>query len=305
MILILFMYSLFAASFTIAKILLSFLPPIFLIAVRMTIAGLILLFMYCFMNKKLCVLQYNQISWRMIRWSMVAWWLGFSIIHIVIPYVTEFIALESIAPSCSALIFNLTPFFSAFLSYLYFKELMTLKKWVGFLIGFFGIGWFVQSQSVLCIDGNALAYGLVLISVFFGALGWIYVRILVRSGYHPLLINGIAMLLAGLQSFVLAYFFESSIQFDWDRLHIFLFWLTLIIILTNIIFYNLYAYLLKRYSVTLLSFMGCVIPLFTAFFDWLFLGIHVSHQFFFALLIAGCGVYLFYQEELRLGYVKK
>ena len=305
MILILFMYSLFAASFTIAKILLSFLPPIFLIAVRMTIAGLILLFMHCIMHKKLSIAQYHKISWRMISWSTIVWWVGFSIIHIVIPYVTEFIALESIAPSCSALIFNLTPFFSAFLSYVYFHELMTLKKWLGFLIGFFGIAWFVQSQSVFCMDGNALAYGLVLISVFFGALGWIYVRILVRSGYEPLLINGVAMLLAGLQSFGLAYVFEPLVQFDWSRLYLFLFWLTLIIILTNVIFYNLYAYLLKRYSVTLLSFMGCVIPLFTAFFDWLFLGIHVSHQFFFALLIAGFGVYLFYQEELRLGYVKK
>ncbi len=304
MILILCMYALFAASFTIAKILLSFLSPILLIAVRMTIAGLILLLMHTVVNKQNLCFQFHTI-WLTISCSTIAWWTAFSMIHILIPYVTEFIALESIAPSCSALIFNLTPFFSAFLSYLYFNELMTTKKWLGFFIGFSGIAWFVQSQSVLCLNGNGLAYALVLISVFFGALGWIYVRILVRSGYDPLLVNGIAMLLAGIQSFGLTYFVESSIPFPWARLNVFLFWLTLIIILTNVIFYNLYAYLLKRYSVTLLSFMGCVIPLFTAFFDWLFLGIHVSHHFFFGLLIAGFGVYLFYQEELRLGYVKK
>jgi hypothetical protein len=50
--------------------------------------------------------------------------------------------------------------------------------------------------------------------------------------------------------------------------------------------------------------MGCIIPLFTAFFDWMLLDIAVSSHFFVALLVAGFGVYLFYQEELRQGYIK-
>jgi drug/metabolite transporter (DMT)-like permease len=234
---------------------------------------------------------------------MVAWWIGFSIIHILIPYVTEFTALQSMSPSCSALIYNLTPFFSAFFSYIYFNELMTRQKWLGFLIGFSGIAWFIHSQSVFCINLN-IAYLLVLISVISGALGWIYVRKLVLQGYAPLLINGIAMLLGGLQSFALSYAMEGSVSLPWGQMHSFSVWLAMIILLTNVVYYNLYAQLLKRYTVTLLSFMGCIIPLFTAFFDWMLLDIAVSSHFFVALLVAGFGVYLFYQEELRQGYIK-
>ncbi|OGB86386.1 hypothetical protein A3J41_00295 [candidate division TM6 bacterium RIFCSPHIGHO2_12_FULL_38_8] len=294
MIMILALYSMFAASFTIAKILLNFLPPIFLIAVRMTLAGLLLLVMQVIISKKMIKIPL----------SMLGWWFAFATIHIFMPYTTEFIALQSISAACSALIYNLTPFFSAFFSYWYFGETMTSKKWIGFAIGFLGIVWFVGFQPVFCINAYS-AYPLVLVSVIFGALGWIYVRKLVRQGYQPLMINGLAMFFAGLQSFAFAYFWEPDAALPWGRMPEFLFWLGLIILLTNVIYYNFYAYLLKRYTTTLLSFMGCVVPLFTAFFDWLLLGTAVTYHFFVALVVAGYGVYLFYQEELRQGYIKR
>jgi drug/metabolite transporter (DMT)-like permease len=299
MFLILALYSIFALSFTMAKILLGFMSPILLIAVRMTIAGIVLLIMNFFIHK-----QSARFDCKSISLGLIAWWIGFSTVHIFMPYITEFIALQSISASCSALIYNLTPFFSALFSYWYFGEKMTGQKWLGFLIGFCGISWFVSAQSVFCIGDVQSAYGLVLISVIFGALGWIYVRMLVRQGYQPLMINGIAMLVAGLQSFIFAYIFEPNSGLPWGRMQEFVFWMAAIILLTNIVYYNLYAYLLKRYTVTLLSFMGCIIPLFTALFDWLLLGTAVTHHFFIALFIAGFGVYLFYQEELRQGYIK-
>ncbi|MBP6892361.1 DMT family transporter [Candidatus Babeliales bacterium] len=294
MILIFALYAIFAASFTIAKILLNFMSPVLLIAIRMTIAGCLLLTMQRLIYKK-----FEKIPLR-----MIPWWIGFATIHIFMPYITEFIALQSISASCSALIFNLTPFFSAFFSYFYFGEKMTRQKWVGFLIGFTGIASFILSQSHFCINVHA-AYGLIVLSVIFGALGWIYVRMLVLQGYQPLMINGIAMLVAGIESFGFAYLWEQNATLPWGHMPEFIFWMITIILLTNVIYYNLYARLLKRYTVTLLSFMGCIIPLFTAFFDWLLLGAQVTHHFFIALFIAGYGVYLFYQEELRQGYIKK
>lgn len=294
MILIFALYAIFAASFTIAKILLNFMSPVLLIAVRMTLAGCLLLGMQAAIYKKI-----EKIPLR-----MIPWWIGFATIHIFMPYITEFVALQSISASCSALIYNLTPFCSAFFSYLYFGEKMTRKKWAGFAIGFAGIAWFIASQSDFCLDVNA-AYGLVVLSVIFGALGWVYVRMLMLQGYQPLMINGIAMLFAGLESFAFAYVWEQNATLPWGRMQEFWLWMIVIILLTNVIYYNLYARLLKRYTVTLLSFMGCIIPLFTAFFDWLLLGAAVTHHFFIALAIAAYGVYLFYQEELRQGYIKK
>jgi drug/metabolite transporter (DMT)-like permease len=286
MILILLLYAMFAASFTIAKILLGFMPPVLLIAVRMTFAGCLLLAMHAVIHKK----------FARIPFKMIPWWIGFATVHIFIPYITEFIALESIPASCSALIYNLTPFFASFFSYVYFGERMTSKKWAGFAIGFFGIAWFIASQSNIDLDVNGV-YGLVLLSVIFGALGWIYVRRLVLQGYQPLAINGIAMLFAGIESFIFAYFWEPNASLPWGRMSEFVFWMTVIILLTNVIYYNLYARLLKKYTVTLLSFMGCIIPLFTAFFDWLLLGSVVTYHFLIALVIAGVGVYIFFKKN--------
>jgi drug/metabolite transporter (DMT)-like permease len=75
------------------------------------------------------------------------------------------------------------------------------------------------------------------------------------------------------------------------------------IFIANILFYNLYGYLLKRYTATFLSFAGFVTPLFAAYFEWLFFGALMPIEFFITIIIVGFGIYLFYQEELNQGYI--
>jgi len=228
-----------------------------------------------------------------------------SCIHILIPYSSEFIAMQYIAPSCAALMFNLTPFFSAFFSYIYFNEKMTLKKWLGFLIGFAGIGYFLEPTALSCAGLSSLfPYGLMIIAVVTCALAWIYVRLLIKnSGYSSMYVNGCAMLLGGLLAFPLSRCIEGSVSLPWGNMQSFLTLLAAIIIVANIVFYNLYGFLLKKYTATLLSFVGFITPAFVALFDWLLLGIFVNYGFFIAIIILGFGIYLFYQEELKQGYI--
>ena len=54
---------------------------------------------------------------------------------------------------------------------------------------------------------------------------------------------------------------------------------------------------------TILSFFGFFIPLFAAFFGWLWLGEEVSCAFYTTVGLVTIGLYLFYQEELKQGYV--
>lgn len=294
MIIVFILYAILAATFTIGKALLVFLPPIFLTAVRMSIAGILLLMSWKVFEKKSKSFNFRDLYW-------LPW---FAMVHILIPYTFEFIALEKVAPSCAALMFNLTPFFSALFSYIYFHERMTLQKWFGFLIGLGGINWFLQPNysSFYCFNIQG-AYVLLSIAVLSGAFGWVYFKKLVQSGYSPLQINGIAMLIAGMQSFLLSYVFAEQVIFVWDKIYEFVLLLSSIILLANFIFYNLYGYLLKRYTVTLLAFIGCVTPLFTAIYDWLWFGIAVDQNFFLSIVIVSCGIYIFYQEELRQGYI--
>ncbi len=374
MMLLIALYALLALSFTIGKMLLFYVPPIFLIAIRMSIAGVVILIMNYFMTRTFdrvldpvvkpqeiregglvdangFAIPENQFedltapniveddSWikptdlifegsksstssssDLIRGSSNKNFLSpfgikhvsdlkiivlLSFIHILIPYCSEFIALQYIAPSCAALMFNLTPFFSAFFSYLYFDEKMTLKKWLGFLIGLVGIGYFLEPTALSCTGlSNLYPYGLMLLAVVTCALAWIYVRMLIKnSGYSSMYVNGCAMLLGGLLAFPLSWYVEGSVSLPWGNMQSFLMLLAAIIVVANIIFYNLYGFLLKKYTATLLSFIGFITPAFVAFFDWLFLGMHVSYGFFIAIIILGFGIYLFYQEELKQGYI--
>jgi drug/metabolite transporter (DMT)-like permease len=71
------------------------------------------------------------------------------------------------------------------------------------------------------------------------------------------------------------------------------------IIIANIIFYNLYGYLLHFYSATWLSFVGFITPLFAALYGWLFLNETIGWAYFISIFIVFWGLYLFYQDELK------
>jgi drug/metabolite transporter (DMT)-like permease len=67
-----------------------------------------------------------------------------------------------------------------------------------------------------------------------------------------------------------------------------------------LICYNLYGYLLRRFSATFMSFAGLTTPLFTALFGWIFLGEVASPAFYLSFSILSVGLLLFYQEELKV-----
>lgn len=294
MIEILILYAIIAVTFTFGKMLLAFLPPIFLIGLRMVIAGIIILSIQYFFKNKISIAKKDIISLMVL-----------SFLHVFITYTTESMALQEVTPSCAALVFNLFPCFTALFSYIFFKELMTLKKWIGFAITLIGVGYMMPTDSSLCFSSINGAFFLLLISVISCALGWILFKKMLQRGYSALQLNGLAMMLGGIESFVVSYFCEPSPSTDW-YFNIY-FWALLfgIILLGNVIFYNMYGYLLTKYSATFLAFTGFITPLFTALYDYLFLGINVGTEFYIATMIVSYGIYIFYQEELRQGYIHK
>jgi drug/metabolite transporter (DMT)-like permease len=134
----------------------------------------------------------------------------------------------------------------------------------------------------------------------------VLIRELVKNRHQsPIYINGVTMLWAGSAALLSSFMLE-----DWSPVPVFTSWLHFsllsgaIIVIAQIIFQNFYAYLLRYYTATLLSFAGFTCPFFSALFGWLFLGESISVYFFFSMLLVIVGLVLFYQEELRLGYIK-
>jgi len=289
MILVIALYALLASTFSIGKILLQFTTPLFLIAIRMIIAGIILLIASLFMGGKISIKKQD----------VGLFWIA-SLIHILIPYATEFWALQYLTPSESCLFYNLTPFFTALFSYFIFHEIITPKKWLGFIIGFFGIMYFVQVPTGSLGLHFSVVNLIMIISVMTSSLGWILIRLLVKHrGYSPLYVNAITMLLGGVGSIALSYYYEPQEMLAYESIPTFLGMLFLMILIANIIFYNLYGYLLKSYTATFLSFAGFITPLFAAFFERIIFGTTIPTHFFVCLGIVSIGIFIFYHEELH------
>lgn len=233
------------------------------------------------------------------------------ILNIYLTNAAEIWGLQYMSSAKACLIYSLSPFLAAFVAYLVLKETLTPKKWVGLILGFVGL------IPILFVGtaNNEIVYDLLqeiaylswpeialLIAVISSVYGWILLKKIVK--YHhlsPIMANGFSMLIGGILALAHSYFSHES----WAPIpvtpgHYLSFleitiWMTLI---SNVICYNLYGYLLKRFSATFMSLSGLVTPLFATFFGWYFLQEEITWHYFASMIIFSCGLFVFYQEEL-------
>lgn len=303
MILILILYALFGSTFILGREAVMAVPPIFFIGIRMLLAsGLLLAFTKFYSGTSLVIKRKDYF-----------WFAGIVLFHIYIAYIFEFVALQYITGSKACLLYNLSPFITALFSYLFFSEIMTLRKWIGLAIGFGAFLPILLSQAPAqeLVNGEYayISYPeiLLLISIVSSCIGWTFMRKLTRElGYAYFFVNTIGMFGGGVFALATSYFTETWPEIGSLITNVpFLRSLFFLILIGNVICYNLYGKLLATYSATILSFFGFVTPLFAALFGWFWLGETVSWHFFATVGLVAFGLYEFYQEELRQGYVLK
>ncbi|SRR6266404_6175292 len=311
MILIILMYLLFASTFTLGKAALAYVPPFLLIGMRMILGGGLLLGYYTLIKKQ-------KISIRSADYSL---FLRIILFHIFCAYTLEFWALEYVTSAKACLLYNLSPFITAVFSYFLFHERLSYRQICGLIIGFVGfipiliaqtplerIGWHVSFLSIYEIA--------LIVSVTSSAYGWMVVKNLIHRKYPLLLINGISMTGGGILALILSLFTEGFLGLRevvvvspqlvdlfgiaGERLIMLSGYCLALVIIANIIGYNLYGYLLSRYSATFLSFAGFMTPLFAALLGWLFLGEQVTWHFFATISMVILGLYLFHEKKLAL-----
>ena len=143
-------------------------------------------------------------------------------------------------------------------------------------------------------------------AAFFSIYGWILLRIVVKDQtLSPLYANGYSMLFGGILSLI-----HSFLVDQWDPLPIadgkVISTLSLVVLMTvvsNIICYNWYGYMLRRFTATFLSFCGLFSPIFVSFTSWVILGEELSWTIFLSTAIVLSGLFLIYQAELKQGYL--
>jgi drug/metabolite transporter (DMT)-like permease len=183
------------------------------------------------------------------------------------------------------------------------------KKIVGLVIGFLGFIPILMSsapQELIAGHWGFLSFPelMLLVSVLSSVVGWlIFKNLITKHGYSPFLINGYGMLIGGLMALITSFAIEGiphiGLTGSPEEITAFIEYTALMIVVANIIAYNLYGYLLHVYSPTLLSFFGFTTPLFTALYGFIFLHEPISAAFVASLILVSVGLFLFYQEELK------
>ena len=295
MFLVFLLYALFASVFTIAKTGLMVSQPFFLVGTRMLLAGIILLLYQVFIKKE--SLRFKPQTWGCL--------FLLAIFNIYLTNVFEFWGLRYLTSFKTCFIYSLSPFLSALFSYFLLSEKLTKKKWSGLLVGFLGFLPILLSQTTSEEEAGGLFFFswaelAVMMAAICSVYGWILLKQLVNDHQlSPLTANGTSMLAGGFLALCHSFIVEDWNPIPVTNMPIYLECTILLIIISNLICYNLYGSLLKRYSATFMSFAGFTTPLFTALFGWVVLGEVITWPFYLSFAIVLTGLFLFDQEDLR------
>jgi len=294
------MHALFAVVFPVCRKAVLYADPIFFNAVRMLLCGLLLLI-------------YLRKTGRTVRrptsFSAVVHFFMFAFFGIFLTNVFECWALKFLPVAKASFIYQASPFFAALLAYVAFGEAMTSKKFMGMLVAFAGFLVMtihhapleVQNAGFSFLSGAELA---LLSAAITSVFGYVALRRLVRDhAYSSVEANGISMVLGGLMALIASPFFESFKPLPVYEFGPFVFTLVLTILFANVAGYVFYGYLLKFYTTTFLSFAGFSELISAALTGYFFLGEPLAWPFYVSTALVLTGLYMFYIEELRQGYV--
>ena len=198
-----------------------------------------------------------------------------------------------------AFLFNLGPFIAALLSYLFLSEKLSNRQWLGMSIGCAASTWplcygqtadFVQGLSISFADTTLI---LAMILNFYGLI--IKKKLLTQQQMSVTSVNGTAAVGSGGLGLITSYYTEGF--FPVQHIGYFTGWLTLLLLLSNIVCRNLYASLLKRYSVTFLSLADFLMNICTALYGTLLFKETITTAYIVSSAAVCTGLYLFYVDE--------
>jgi drug/metabolite transporter (DMT)-like permease len=293
------LHAIFGTSIPIGKKLLTFVPPIFLTGIRMTIAGFLLMIFNIFWQKK-------SIALRLKFWPYYA---QIIIIGVYLRYILRYWGLQHMPAIKMGFLVNSTPFIAALFSYLFFHERLTKKKWLGLGLGVSGYIPILLTRSI----GEQKLGDLWVVSwpelaIFTAVVAYCYSmtisrRLLREHNHSASLTNGIRMVGGGSLALITAFFIEPV---SITNVPEFIGWLALLIMISDLICHNYLIYLLKYYSMTFVSFTDFLSPLFTGLYSWYFLNEAITWHYGVGSLVIIAGLYLFYQDELStVGVIKQ
>lgn len=295
MIFVILLYALSATTFIFSKILLTCMAPLLLTAVRTLCAGFGLLVYLYIIRGELAV-----------RRTLFLTCLQIAFFSFYISNSVKFYALVHITPLKASLLAMSEPLFGLVIAYFLCNERISIKKLLGLLIcvcGALSLNNLFCVSTIQTINGLTTWYEcLLVVAIAASAYGAILMRIAIRNhGMSVVQVNGLSMFLAGVGALFTSFIIQGQPVMAITPEHgliYFGFVLIAMIMISNVIGYNLYGMLLKKYSVMFISAASFLRPFFTALYKWILFNEAIELSLFFSIAIIGVGLYILYKEEI-------
>ena len=288
------MYALFAATFPLAKIAMGCTQaPYFFLAVRMLLAGI-------GMSTYSLLFQKQTVSLSKDSWLKL---FSAGFFAIFVAFGAEFWALQYVSSVKVNIFYSLSPFMTAFLAYCLDKEYLSTKKLLGLTIGFAGmlpLSWDTAASTVSWLPTSTYDLGL-LVSVASAAYAWFIIKRLLQQGFSLIFVNGAMTLIGGtlcaLSHVVFSFASGAALIPEVSSWGCMLSCMLALIIISNVIGYTMYGFLLSKYSLTFVSFSGFLCPLFGLLYGYFFMHEACSMIHLASLACVFAGLLLFYWDE--------
>lgn len=297
------LFAMWSTCFTIGKMAIFSSTPLFFTAIRMLFASFLILGFMLIKKRSQLKVTKKQLGAICLL----------AVLSMYLNNALEFYSLRYISASKTCFIYSLTPIFAATLSYFHFKEKLSPLKVLGMAVALIGIIpiFFMQSSSEKLTSSFfhiSLPELAVILAVFLSVYGWILLRKLVKdNSVSPLTANGLGMLIAGIFAITHSFLLDSwsPVPITAGHMAPFIQGIISYTVVSNIICYNLYGYLLKKYTATFMSFVGLLSPIFASFSEWVLLKTAPSPLILGSTCVIIFGLWLVYKAELKQGYIAK
>jgi drug/metabolite transporter (DMT)-like permease len=284
----------FASAIPMSKFILTAIPVAWYVALRTLCAGLILLATAFYRKEYFSLSRLKRDIFSIILISFVLTFL---------PNMFKAYSLKHLTAAKASFFIMLSPFFSALFAFIIFDHRLSLKKFLGILLGcagFYilmiydaGIGVWQPEYLYPCIAG--------LLAIASIRLGLAMTQhVLKKEDYSPVQLNGLTLFFTGLVSCGLA-LRQSTFNCAFEDVAL---WQVLlcslyVIIVGTVLWSSFYGHCLKRYTVTLMALLEFSTPIFVSLYGWLLFGEELSINFFIAIALTFLGLYIFYYDELQ------
>ena len=282
-------YIIWGSTFLATRYAIETIPPLMMIGIRSTTAGIILYLLSRFKNKEK-IKRENILP--LFTLGAMFFLIGHGLLAWAQQYVPSGMAAVLVTPE---------PLWIMGIEWFFLKDIrIKLRGILGLFLGFCGVVYLIiTTTDSTTLNNDFIGSALIVLGTFSWGGGAVYSRV-ANVPKSPMLSSGMELIFGGILVLISSFIIGESAQFHLSLVTLKSFFgLLYLIIFGSIIAFGAYVWLLGHTSVTRISTHTYVNPIIAVFLGWLFANEQITTELLVATVIIIISVYLVLSDQYR------